>query len=97
MENKVKDQLVTENYAIYNSDCMLVLPTLDDNSIDLSDEIIICKFTRYNSTHTLGFHNLPGSNGEYKNVYDTHPNAKGHELIANIFYEKWKNGQSINT
>lgn len=36
MENRVKDQLVTENYAIYNSDCMLVLPTLEDKSIDLS-------------------------------------------------------------
>jgi DNA modification methylase len=36
MENKVKDQLHTENYSIYNSDCMLVLPTLPDNSIDLS-------------------------------------------------------------
>ena len=36
MENKVKDQLVTENYAIYNSDCMLVLPTLETESIDLS-------------------------------------------------------------
>ena len=32
----VKDQLITENYAIYNSDCMLVMPTLADNSIDLS-------------------------------------------------------------
>lgn len=36
MENKVKDQLVTENFAIYNSDCMLVMPTLADKSIDLS-------------------------------------------------------------
>jgi DNA modification methylase len=36
MENKVKDQLVTDRYAIYNSDCMLVLPTLVDESIDLS-------------------------------------------------------------
>ena len=36
MENKVKDQLVTENYAIYNSDCMLVLPTLENETIDLS-------------------------------------------------------------
>jgi DNA modification methylase len=34
--NKVKDQLITENYAIYNSDCMLVLPTLKDESIGLS-------------------------------------------------------------
>lgn len=36
MDNKVKDQIVKENYAIYNSDCMYVLPTLDDESIDLS-------------------------------------------------------------
>ena len=32
----VKDQLITENYAIYNSDCMLVMPTLANESIDLS-------------------------------------------------------------
>ena len=36
MENKVKDQIVTDRYAIYNSDCMLVMPTLDNESIDLS-------------------------------------------------------------
>ena len=30
-----KDQLITENYAIYNSDCMEVLPTIGDKSIDL--------------------------------------------------------------
>ena len=35
MENKVKDQIVTDRYAIYNSDCMLVLPTLENESIDL--------------------------------------------------------------
>ncbi len=31
-----KDQIVTEDYAIYNSDCMEVLPTLKDKSVDLS-------------------------------------------------------------
>lgn len=31
-----KQQLVTDEYAIYNSDCMEVLPTLKDESIDLS-------------------------------------------------------------
>jgi DNA modification methylase len=31
-----KDQLITSQYAIYNSDCMEVLPVLPDNSIDLS-------------------------------------------------------------
>ena len=31
-----KDQIVTDDYAIYNSDCMEVLPSLPDESIDLS-------------------------------------------------------------
>lgn len=31
-----KDQVITESYAIYNSDCMEVLPTLPDESVDLS-------------------------------------------------------------
>ena len=31
-----KDQVITSEYAIYNSDCMEVLPTLPDNSVDLS-------------------------------------------------------------
>jgi DNA modification methylase len=33
---KAKNQIVTADYAIYNSDCMEVLPALPDNSIDLS-------------------------------------------------------------
>lgn len=33
---KTKDQIVTGQYAIYNSDCMEVLPALPANSIDLS-------------------------------------------------------------
>jgi DNA modification methylase len=33
---KTKQQEVTEDYAIYNSDCMEVLPTLENESIDLS-------------------------------------------------------------
>ena len=32
----IKNQLITENYAIYHSDCMYVLPKLEDESIDLS-------------------------------------------------------------
>ena len=31
-----KDQLITDQYAIYNSDCMEVLPSIPDGSIDLS-------------------------------------------------------------
>lgn len=32
----IKDQIITDNYAIYCSDCMYVLPSLQDASIDLS-------------------------------------------------------------
>lgn len=32
----IKNQEVSENYAIYNSDCMYVIQTLQENSIDLS-------------------------------------------------------------
>lgn len=32
----IKEQVITENYALYCSDCMYVLPTLKDESIDLS-------------------------------------------------------------
>jgi len=32
----VKNQLVTDRFAVYNSDCMTLIPTLDKNSIDLS-------------------------------------------------------------
>jgi len=36
MVGTTKEQLITEDYAIYNSDCMEFLPTLADESIDLS-------------------------------------------------------------
>lgn len=32
----VKDQLITENYSLYLSDCMYVMPTIPKESIDLS-------------------------------------------------------------
>lgn len=32
----IKEQLITDKYAIYNSDCLYVLPTLPDKSVDLS-------------------------------------------------------------
>lgn len=34
--DKVKQQEVTDHYAIYNGDCMYVMPTIPDNSVDLS-------------------------------------------------------------
>jgi DNA modification methylase len=36
MEKLVKDQVITEDYAIYNSDCMYVINKMPSESIDLS-------------------------------------------------------------
>ena len=40
---KVKDQKITDRYAIYNSDCMLVMPTLEDESIKefIKDQVVL--------------------------------------------------------
>jgi DNA modification methylase len=32
----VKNQIITDQYALYNGDCCEVLPTLPDESVDLS-------------------------------------------------------------
>lgn len=32
----IKDQIITDRYAIYNGDCMSVLPSILDNSVDMS-------------------------------------------------------------
>lgn len=32
----IKDQVVTNSYALYNSDCLYVLPTLPEGSVDMS-------------------------------------------------------------
>lgn len=34
--SKVKNQIVTDRYAIYNDDCMNVITKLEDEPIDLS-------------------------------------------------------------
>jgi len=35
-DNKVKDQVMTDKYAIYNGDCMDVVTQIESGSIDLS-------------------------------------------------------------
>lgn len=57
MESKVKDQLHTNEYSLYNSDCMIVLPTLKSESIDLS----IC------SPPFAGLYNYSSSENDFSN------------------------------
>ncbi|HIG09526.1 MAG TPA: site-specific DNA-methyltransferase [Alphaproteobacteria bacterium] len=54
---KVIRQVHEENYSIYNGDCMEVLPTLDDNSIDLI----------VNSPPFAGLYNYSSSNKDFSN------------------------------
>src|SRR6478736_5375510 len=75
MENKVKDQLHTDNYSIYNSDCMLVLPTLEENSIDLS----------VYSPPFAGLYNYSSSENDFSNCEDKGQFIQQYEfLIAEI-------------
>lgn len=54
----VKDQLITNDYAIYCSDCMYVLPTLQDKSVDLS----------VYSPPFAGLYNYSSSDNDHSNV-----------------------------
>ena len=54
---KVLDQKVTEDFAIYNGDCMDILPTLENNSIDLI----------VNSPPFAGLYNYSSSEKDFSN------------------------------
>jgi len=55
-----KQQLITDDYAIYNSDCMEVLPTLPNESIDLS----------VYSPPFAGLYNYSSSHRDFSNCED---------------------------
>lgn len=75
MENKVKDQIITDNYAIYNSDCMLVLPTLEKESIDLS----------IYSPPFAGLYNYSSSENDFSNCENKEQFLQQYEfLVAEI-------------
>jgi DNA modification methylase len=83
MENRVKDQLVTDRYAIYNSDCMLVMPTLADESIDLS-------------VYSPPFANLytySSSERDMSNVSDTDEFLKQYEYLVKEMSRVTKRGR----
>jgi len=75
MENLIKDQLITENYALYNGDCMLVMPTLADESIDLS----------VYSPPFAGLYNYSSSESDFSNCESKEQFLQQYEyLIAQI-------------
>jgi len=71
----VKNQVITENYAIYNSDCMYVLPTMADESIDLS----------VYSPPFAGLYNYSSSDNDFSNCSTKEQFLEQYEfLIAEI-------------
>src|SRR5688572_32400438 len=71
----IKDLLITEEYALYNSDCMYVLPTLSDESIDLS----------VYSPPFAGLYNYSSSENDFSNCETVEQFMQQYEfLIAEI-------------
>lgn len=67
----IKNQVITENYAIYESDCMYVLPTLPDNSIDLS----------VYSPPFAGLYNYSSSPNDFSNCEDKEQFLEQYEFL----------------
>lgn len=71
----IKDQLITDNYAVYESDCMYVLPTLPSKSID---------FSVY-SPPFAGLYNYSSHENDFSNCEDREQFLQQYEfLIAEI-------------
>lgn len=83
MENKVKDQLVTENYAIYNSDCMLVLPTMADKSIDM-----VCY-----SPPFAGLYNYSSSENDFSNCESKEQFLEQYDFLVKELSRVTKSGR----
>jgi DNA modification methylase len=78
-----KDQVVTENYAIYNSDCMEVLPTLPDESVDLS----------IYSPPFAGLYNYSSSERDFSNCETTDQFLEQYEFLVSQIARVTKPGR----
>ena len=68
----VKEQVITDTYAIYNSDCMFVLPTLKEESVDL-----ICY-----SPPFLGLFNYSSSDNDFSNCETREEGLQQYEFLV---------------
>ena len=68
----VKDQLITDQFAIYNSDCMYVLPQIEENSIDLS----------VYSPPFAGLYNYSSSDNDHSNVESKEQFLEVYEFVV---------------
>jgi DNA modification methylase len=80
---KVKDQLHTDRYSIYNSDCMEVLPTIPDDSIDL------CIY----SPPFANLYTYSSSERDMSNVSDIHEFLQHYEFLVKEMSRVTKKGR----
>ena len=81
--SKVKDQIITERYAIYNSDCMYVMPTLEDSSIDLS----------IYSPPFAGLYNYSSSENDFSNCESKEQFLQQYEFLVAVVARVTKPGR----
>jgi DNA modification methylase len=69
---KVKDQMITDEFAIYNSDCMYVLPTLESESVDM-----VCY-----SPPFAGLYNYSSSENDFSNCENKEQFLEQYEYLV---------------
>jgi len=83
MEAKVKDQVITDDFAIYNSDCMLVLPTIGEESVDL---VVY-------SPPFAGLYNYSSSENDFSNCENKEQFLKQYEFLVSELARVTKPGR----
>jgi DNA modification methylase len=78
-----KEQIHTENYSIYNSDCMLVMPTLEKESIDLS----------IYSPPFAGLYNYSSSENDFSNCESKEQFLEQYEFLVSEISRVTKTGR----
>lgn len=81
----VKDQVITNDYAIYNSDCMYVLPQIEDKSIDL------CIY----SPPFAGLYNYSSSENDFSNCENKEEFMKQYEYLIKETARVIKSGRIV--
>lgn len=79
----IKDQVITDKYAIYNSDCMFVLPTLPDNSVDM--QIFSPPF--------IGLYHYSSSENDFSNCENWEDGLNRYEILVKELYRTLKPGR----
>lgn len=80
---QVKDQVITEDYAIYNSDCMYVLPSIENESIDLS----------VYSPPFAGLYNYSSSENDFSNCETKEQFLQQYEFLVKEIARVTKSGR----